>query len=92
MPPHCLDHPARPWRFHQPGPGLHHKRLQESGQFPESGLNIIYEYVIPLLLVPLNEDLTLKHPWLYFGRMLKPLERPRRRWVDNIKMYLRELG
>jgi hypothetical protein len=22
----------------------------------------------------------------------KPLERPRRRWVDNIKMDLRELG
>jgi hypothetical protein len=22
----------------------------------------------------------------------RPLERPRRRWVDNIKMHLRELG
>jgi hypothetical protein len=22
----------------------------------------------------------------------KPLERPRSRWVDNIKMYLREIG
>jgi hypothetical protein len=22
----------------------------------------------------------------------RPLERPRRRWVDNIKMYLREIG
>jgi hypothetical protein len=22
----------------------------------------------------------------------RPLERPRRKWVDNIKMYLREIG
>jgi hypothetical protein len=22
----------------------------------------------------------------------RPLERPRRRWVDNIKMHLREIG
>jgi hypothetical protein len=22
----------------------------------------------------------------------RPLERPRRRWVDNIKIYLREIG
>jgi hypothetical protein len=24
--------------------------------------------------------------------MVRPLGRPRRRWVDNIKMYLREVG
>jgi hypothetical protein len=26
------------------------------------------------------------------GDALSPLGRPRRRWVDNVKMYLREIG
>jgi hypothetical protein len=29
---------------------------------------------------------------ILYGERKRPLGRPRRRWVDNIKMYLRELG
>jgi hypothetical protein len=30
--------------------------------------------------------------WLKSLKGARPLRRPRRRWEDNIKMYLREIG
>jgi hypothetical protein len=32
--------------------------------------------------------------WILVGKSegKRPLERPRRRWVDNVKIYIREIG
>ena len=29
---------------------------------------------------------------MYYSNLLRPLGRPRRRWEDNIRVYLKEIG
>jgi hypothetical protein len=44
------------------------------------------------LVARMGEKRNLFRTWVGNPEEKKPLGRPRRRWVDNIKIYLREVG